>query len=156
MFTPLLYDHKFDIDDLIRALLDDRTPRHFLDTRSGALTDQPAPEAEDGHGFTLMPLPPGWLATLPDHDFYPRLPAEAKAELQTLLAQNPPLHALLPLVQGPTALGGWLRERAKEAAMQWLADNDLIPPSMRHIAGTPTRQTPAAPLSGPVRKVVLT
>jgi hypothetical protein len=139
MFSPHLFTHKFDIDDLIAAML--AGEGSYLETVTGKLSPTP-PQADEKHVFHIEPLPKSWLLGLETHDDYFRLTFEEQTELKQLIhssSSNPLilLSALLPLVRGPTTLGGWLRERVKEEALQWLADNNLIPPSMRHINGVP-------------------
>ncbi|HEX2859697.1 MAG TPA: hypothetical protein VHP58_05830 [Alphaproteobacteria bacterium] len=150
MFSPYLYDHKFDIDDLIAAQLAE-TPQH-LETRTGTLSAT-LPEVDDAHRFILPVLPVTWLAHLDAHDEYFRLPPAERAELGQLVKTTTILQSLLPLVFGPSTLGGWLRERLKEECLQWLADNNLIPPSMRHINGVPKAK--AAPAPANVKKVTI-
>ena len=150
MFSPYLYDHKFDIDDLIAARLG--SSALYLETRTGTL-GATLPEVDDAHRFIVPILPLEWLAGLETHDEYFRLQPPERAELERLVQATTQLQSLLPLVFGPSTLGGWLRERLKEECLQWLADNNLIPPSMRHINGVPKAK--AAPAPGNVKKVTI-
>ena len=98
------------------------------------------------HLFPLEPLPHGFmhsLATSPERRLLNADDQTVLADLLTTLTPTDlphhfPLHG---------RVGGWLRERVKDAALEWLDLHDLIPPSMRHI----NRRTDMA---GP-RKIVI-
>jgi hypothetical protein len=154
MFSPHLYDHKFDIDDLIAAMLGQGA--QYLETVTGQLSPTP-PQADSKHTFHLEPLPLAWLTELSTHDELYKLTAPEQAELTHLIQISQSLTALQPIVVGTTLFGGWLRERVKEEALQWLADNNLVPPSMRHINGVPrARPKPASDASPTaVKKVTI-
>lgn len=126
---PQLFQHQFDIDDLIGVLCGP-VPQ-WLNTTNGTLSAT-EPSVPSSHKFLLSPLPASFVAGL-----------ATSAELRLLEpADQATLQALLPSLTVPgliaqfkleTRLGGWLRERVKEAALEWLDTNNLIPPSMRHI-----------------------
>lgn len=147
MFSPHLYDHKFDIDDIIAAMLSGQG--QYLETRTGILSATP-PQVDAKHTFHLEPLPFTWLADIENHDEYSRLTPAEQADLTVLITTTSTLEQLKPTVFGGTLLGGWLRERVKEESLQWLADNNLIPPSMRHISGVPRAKPKTAPAEGPI------
>jgi hypothetical protein len=134
MFSPQLFTHKFDIDDIIAAMLQGQG--RYLETVTGQLSAMP-PQVDSKHTFHLDPLPLVWLADLSTHDEFFKLTGSEQAELTDIIQTTKDLEQLKPLIFGDTILGGWLRERVKEEALQWLADNNLIPPSMRHINGVP-------------------
>lgn len=141
MFTPHLYDHKFDIDDLIRALCGDDTNAVWqLDSRHGTLTptDQPQPDGSDSnHIHHLSPLPLTFMNELGSHPKRKNLSAEDTARLDTFLTTCTTMHQCLGFFEeGPA--GGWLRERIKEEALEWLDLRGMIPPSMRHAWKTET------------------
>ena len=113
--TPHLYRHRYDIDDVIARLC--AVAPSTLDT--GTAT------------FLLEPLPLSYLSEAPLHPSFAKLPPETQAEVRALVAATPSLSALPPRF-GTTAAADFLRERIKDAAMEWLDANDLIPPSMKH------------------------
>lgn len=128
MFSQYLFNHKYDIDDLIAALCAP-TPQ-WLNTEAGTWSAE-EPTSAPTHRFLLEPLPAAYLAEIAHSTEQTHLSETEKAEIQTILAgttvQQLPQH----FNEGRT--GGWLRERVKDAALEWLDGNDLIPPSMRHI-----------------------
>jgi len=139
-YTALLYDHKFDVDDVIFALCGDHHHgRWLLHTRNGTLTQEPADAPQninDGddhnHWHEILPLPKSFLAEMLKTPAYLRLTDAEKHEVSTLLTNVKHLAALPPLFEQGFA-GGWLRERVKDAALKWLDGRGLIPPSMKHV-----------------------
>lgn len=137
-YTSLLYDHKFDIDDVIFALCGDGThDRWFLGTRKGELfaaADMPTLNDGDdnGHWHEIFSLPNGYLDELKTHEKADLLEAADSARLQEILSSVTALHTL-PAHFNEDRVGGWLRERLKEEAMEWLDMRGLIPPSMKHV-----------------------
>lgn len=130
MFTPLLYDHKFDIDDIIGALCS--TQPCYLNTRSGIFENDTA-QPETTHLHRLEPLPASFITELTTHPKRSRLSEADNTALTTLLTTTLHAPALLPPYFEQGMLGGWLRERVKEVALEWLDMRNLIPPSMRHV-----------------------
>lgn len=153
MFTPHLYDHKFDIDDLIRALCADDAPGPLqLNSRTGELTAASAPDgSDDNHIHHISALPLTFLAELGSHGKRRNLSPEDTTRLDTFLTTCPNMHTCLSFFEeGPA--GGWLRERIKEEALEWLDVRGMIPPSMRH--AWKTENTPATTAtSGPLTNV---
>ena len=135
MWTPHLYDHKFDIDDIIRALCgDDHTGVWELCTTTGTLyPPQAHPRHPDGaanhHWHHVHPLPPYFLNQL--RAAQPPLVGVELARLQQFLTQATTLNSCLDFFESGAA-GGWLREQFKQQALLWLDTRGLIPPSMRH------------------------
>lgn len=132
---PQLYTHTFDIDDVIGALC--ATPPAgqvwVLDTLVGkvmACAAGAVPESK--HHFVLTPLPASYVAQLRSHDQRDALDPVALAELDDVLASAVDCADLAKHFEHGKA-GGWLRERVKEAALDWLDGHNLIPPSMRHV-----------------------
>jgi hypothetical protein len=113
--TPHLYRHRYDIDDVIARLCADIPS--VLDTGAGR--------------FPLEPLPVSYLAETPAHPSFAKLPPETQAAVRDLIANTQHLSDLLPQF-GATPAAEWLRERLKDAALEWLDASDLIPPSMKH------------------------
>lgn len=130
MFSNHLFTHRYDIDDIITALCGPQTV--WLETQGGTLSPTRPANAPQSHIFSLEPLPPVFLNELATSPELNRLTPEEQTELQTLL-QTLTISALGTQLHQPTRLSGWLRERLKEAALEWLDANNLIPPSMRHI-----------------------
>lgn len=126
---PQLFQHQFDIDDVIAALCGP-TPL-WLNTTNGALSPT-MPEVPSSHRFCLEPLPAGFLTQLTNSPELRLLSAPDQAVLQALLPTLT-LGTLPPHFNNGTRVGGWLRERVKDAALEWLDLHQLIPPSMRHI-----------------------
>lgn len=139
-YTALLYDHKFDVDDVLFALCGDtHQGRWLLHTRNGELVQEPAgaPQTikdgdDNNHWHEILPLPAGFTSEMLNTPAYTRLSDTEKAEVDTLLAGVKNLADLPPLFEKGYA-GGWLRERVKDAALKWLDSRGLIPPSMKHV-----------------------
>lgn len=129
MFSPHLFTHKYDIDTLLAALCGPQA--QWLNTQTGEISAA-EPAAPQTHRFLVEPLPASFIAGIAASPETQHLAAEEKTQLQTLLASLPG-PAQLPAQFENGRLGGWLRERVKEAALEWLDLHDLIPPSMRHI-----------------------
>ena len=125
-----LFSHTYDIDTIIHGLC--AAAPQWLETTHGTLLSACAPGT-----FQLDPLPASFLNELAHHSERRRLnPADTLALdtlLPTLTVQTLPAHF------ENARLGGWLRERVKEAALEWLDLHNLIPPSLKHI----NRQTAA-------------
>lgn len=147
MFSEHLFSHRYDVDDLIAALCG--TQPLWLNTQSGTFSAQRPQTAPDKNLFLLEPLPPVFLAELATHAEAANLDAEDRNRLAQLI-QTATVQKLAPQLNQPTRLAGWLRERLKEAALEWLDTNNLIPPSMRHI----NRKTAA--VGGTARSVAIT
>lgn len=140
-FTALLYDHKFDVDDIIFALCGDtHTGRWLLCTRNGELVqEQDGDETaniEDGddnnHWHVITPLPKSFIDDMRRTQAYTRLDDAEKDAIEEVLAQTDNL-ADLPDLFDQGFAGGWLRERIKDAALEWLDAKNMVPPSMRHV-----------------------
>ncbi len=147
MFSPQLFKHKYDIDDVLRALCgDDFNGKWFLNTKpkqddgeqgSGELipeaSDTTMPMQESEHLFLIEPLP------------FATMQVELKAHKNLSRLNNEQQQRVLSILNNATSMfdihqafsdgveGGWLRERIKEEAMDWLDERDMIPPSMRHV-----------------------
>lgn len=129
MFSEHLFTHKYDIDDIIAALCAS-TPS-WLETQTGALTPIQPVGIPPKQLFCIEPLPASFLkelATSPDTN---HLSADDIATVTHLLSTSTLQQLPQHFAQGRA--GGWLRERIKDAALEWLDVHDLIPPSMRHI-----------------------
>lgn len=129
---PKLFDHTYDIDDVIHAFLNDKHSTHWLNTENGTITQEKPTNTKADHLFQITPLPLSFLDTLKTHPKRNTLEEDELKALDIWLAQTKRLHTLIPLLAENRA-GGWLRERVKDATLDWLDLNNLIPPSMRHV-----------------------
>lgn len=129
MFSEFLFSHKYDIDDLIAALC--APSPLWLETQTGTLSPTEPTQVPSTNLFYLEPLPASYLQEIATSGDQNHLSDDDKTILTHILAtatiQTLPQH----FAQG--RIGGWLRERVKDAALEWLDLHDLIPPSMRHI-----------------------
>ncbi|MBI1362936.1 MAG: hypothetical protein GC134_03035 [Proteobacteria bacterium] len=158
----LLFDHKYDIDDILRALCgDDHDGRWLLCTRDGSLVEETdhteTATVQDGddrnHWHVITPLPVSFISELKTHDKRSKLTAEDVALLDDLLADVHYVYQLLPLFEEGLA-GGWVRERVKETALEWLDMKNLIPPSMRHVYDATAAANAPAAQSGMAIKII--
>ena len=124
---PQLFQHQFDIDDLIDVLCGPLPM--WLNTTNGTLHPARVEGVPASHQFLLEPLPMSFLATLHLNTEFARLDSVAQQQIEGLKTWE----AARIVLAEPSRAGGWLRERVKEAALEWLDMHDLIPPSMRHI-----------------------
>ena len=140
-FTALLYDHKFDVDDIIFALCgDNHTGRWLLNTRDGELIrekdDDDTTEIQDGddnnHWHVLTPLPLSFFRDIRKTQAYTRLDDAEKQAIEDLLKNVWNMADIPPHFDAGFA-GGWLRERVKDAALEWLDSKNMVPPSMKHV-----------------------
>ena len=126
-FTNKLYDHHFDIDDLLMAFCGKGIVT--LNTRTGAIEPQ---SAEDAHHFTIEPLPQSFVEEVKTSPKLSALNEEDKAGLFTFL-QSAKIQDFPTFFEENSFAAGWLRERVKDTILEWLDMNNLIPPSMRHV-----------------------
>lgn len=129
MFSPHLFTHVYDIDVVIAALCSKKN--QWLETQTGTLSESEPTNIPTSHRFPIEPLPQNFLTQLPHHPEASVLSEIEKSALHQLSTQSTIFS--LPQHFVESRLGGWLRERVKDAALEWLDVNDLIPPSMRHI-----------------------
>ncbi len=129
MFSPHLFTHKYDIDDILAALC--ATSPSWLNTQTGAITATEPSNTPQTHRFQIYPLPASYLQEIATSSDKLHLSEDDLATITYILGtttlQKLPQH----FAQGRA--GGWLRERVKDTALEWLDTHDLIPPSMRHI-----------------------
>ncbi|MFO0500109.1 MAG: hypothetical protein ACK5YK_00315 [Pseudomonadota bacterium] len=125
-----LYQHQYDIDTILAALCG--TAPVWLNTAEGTISSAEPTHIPSSHRFVLEPLPTTFIGSLSTSPERRLLNDSENAQLDALL-KTLTIAGLAPLLETPTRLGGWLRERVKEAALQWLDLHNLIPPSMRHI-----------------------
>ncbi|MFZ2587423.1 MAG: hypothetical protein WAZ18_04820 [Alphaproteobacteria bacterium] len=111
--TPHLFRHHYDIDTLIMALCTGTPAR--LETGAGS--------------FPVTPLPASFLDETLNHPNLASHPEATQTAVRDLSTQ--PLAALPDSFNTPA--GDWLRARVKDAALEWLDNHNLIPPSMRHV-----------------------
>ncbi len=149
-----LYDHKFDVDDIIHALCSagdaSFAGRFLLDTEEKELLQDTGVHAsvkegdKDGHIFEITPLPLESLKTeLTSHVMLQRLTEEDRQAVLTQIDTSTHI-ADFPALFEQEHTGGWLRERIKEKALEWLDARNLIPPSMDHVYDRDIYKTPPA------------
>jgi hypothetical protein len=129
LLSEHLFTHKYDIDDILAALCG--TAPCVLDTRTGTLSATAPADAPAKNIFPLEPLPESYLTEIAQSGERKHLSNDEQAILENWLQTATIATLSQHFSQGRT--GGWLRERIKEAALDWLDSHDLIPPSMRHI-----------------------
>lgn len=154
MFSDFLFDHKFDIDDLIRAFCgSDYNGQWWLNSRTGELLQYPEAEidqlklvdgSDHGHLNRIIPLPFSFVSELKKHEARRYLAAEDLAQLDTILHDSTETANFINHFEQGRA-GGWLRERVKEAVIEWLGHRDMIPPSMLHVQSDNIFAAPPSP-----------
>lgn len=142
MFTDKLYDHKFDIDDVLRALCgDDHTGRWLLNSRTKELV-QETPESatttwQDGddnnHVHIIEPLPVSYLHELRQSLKNAKLTDNERQHTATLLDTCTSMYDVYALFPQHERVGAWLREQIKKTALEWLDERQMVPPSMKHV-----------------------
>jgi hypothetical protein len=131
MFSEHLFTHKYDIDDIISSLCGNGPT--WLNTTNGEVSST-KPTGPESHIFAMEPLPALYLQEIKNSQEQTHLSEVEKTEIQAILATATIQQLPSYFEEGRT--GGWLRERIKDAALEWLDTHDLIPPSMRHINRT--------------------
>lgn len=134
MFSPHLFTHVYDIDTLIAAFCSDPEAGEWvLDTRDGRLVAPGTAEGEidPKHRFGFTPLPRTYHTTLFGTHAFTRSSPEQQEKIRVFVAAYPTLSDVLPELNNSFE-GGWVRERIKEAILDWMDPLELIPPSMRH------------------------
>lgn len=125
-FTDQLYDHHFDIDVILNALCAEKPT--YLNTKTGDLSES---EITGAHAFLIEPLPKSFVAELQTHPKLNQLAEQEHAALFSFLEKATLADFSAFFEEG--FAGGWVRERVKDVALEWLDLNGLIPPSMRHV-----------------------
>lgn len=125
-FTDQLYDHTFDIDQILTALCGCEPV--YLNTQTGKIQTD---EILGKYGFLLEPLPHSFVDELKTHPKLNQLAESEHSALQSFLSNGK--LADFPAFFEVSFAGGWVRERVKDVALEWLDLNGLIPPSMRHV-----------------------
>lgn len=149
---PQLFTHTYDIDALLRALCSPLPPDRLwaVDSRAGTVEDVAREGFADGsHLFGLEPLPASYMDTLKTHPKLDKLGGDDRALLLGWLEGAAGMGDLVGHFDA-TPAGGWLRERVKETALDWLDARGMIPPSMRHVKALSPSFVPP-----PVRKVTI-
>lgn len=147
MFSSHLFKHKYDIDDVLRALCgDDFNGRWFLNTKpkqdngeqgAGELIPEAAdaPEKIQASEFMIEVEPLPFKAIqeeLTTHKELTRLDDNQKEQVLRTIKEASSMFDIHQAFSTGFE-GGWLRERIKEEAMDWLDERDMVPPSMRHV-----------------------
>ncbi|PIZ30392.1 MAG: hypothetical protein COY40_04770 [Alphaproteobacteria bacterium CG_4_10_14_0_8_um_filter_53_9] len=141
---PHLFNHIYDIDALILPFASGKEGTFTLITTEGIVVEPGAemPEAPATHTFSFTALPDHFMKDLASHPALLRQPEETQAALLLFMQENPTLPECVPFF-GETYEGDFVRERVKEGVLEWLIDNNILPPSMRHVL-------PKAPTRAPV------
>lgn len=129
-FTDQLYDHTFDIDVILDAFCGKNNK--YLNTQTGHVSGE---GIEGTHCFLLEPLPESFVDEIKTHPKRNALAPEGVKALDDFLAAASVRD--FPAFFNADFAGGWLRERVKDVALEWLDMNELIPPSMRHVREQP-------------------
>lgn len=138
-FTDALYDHHFDIDQILTAFCAETSC--WLNSRTGQITPK-KPDEPEKFTHKIEPLPMSFIeeiSLLAKRAHLHEKDAEAlgsfikHAEIQDL-----------PAFFDEGFAGGFVRESVKNVALEWLDEERLIPPSMRHVR-------PARDVTGPVK-----
>tara|TARA_R110000868_G_scaffold189695_1_gene432899 strand:- start:85132 stop:85617 length:486 start_codon:yes stop_codon:yes gene_type:complete len=137
MFTDKLFDHKYDIDDLITAFCaGSNSEKWRLNTRTGEIKPININEiVEDGsdnnHVHIIESLPISFLNELTCNAKFNKLPDETKDEVKEIIASVSTISELAPYFESGDA-GSYIVKAVKGACLDWLDMRNLIPPSMRH------------------------
>lgn len=152
MFSDKLFDHKYDIDDLINAFCaSDKGGRFILNSRDGSILHEKDSEIETsiytdgddkGHIREIIPLPKIFVDEIRNNPELKRQSADVQASIQNSLNGVEYPHQLPATFE--QTYGGWIRERVKDACLEWLEMHNMIPPSMRHVVdiSTPEKVVP--------------
>tara|TARA_B100000614_G_scaffold250556_1_gene260746 strand:- start:599 stop:1066 length:468 start_codon:yes stop_codon:yes gene_type:complete len=134
MFTEKLFNHTYDIDELIRAFCDSSAPAWQLDTSDGSLTPLKSTgiDTSPKHIFEIAPLPESFTEELKINLNKDMQVSDIKLEIKDRIDGLTTL-ADLPHTFENDRAGGWLREQVKTVVLEWLDMHNLIPPSMRHV-----------------------
>lgn len=142
MFTDKLYDHKFDVDDIIKAFCGKETQgKWILDSRHAEVlcVDETnalyqAKDGDDnGHIHIITPLPLTFLNEMKTHYTLDNMQAADKQRVLNQFETMTCMSELTEFMYNNGYAGGWVRERIKEAVLEWLDMWEMIPPSMRHV-----------------------
>ena len=96
MFSPFLFDHKYDVDDIITALCGNHhSGRWLLNTREGELRQEKAEEKtniqdgdDENHWHEITPLSTAYISELRTHEKFSLVTDEDKAEILSLLEKR--------------------------------------------------------------------
>lgn len=146
MFTDKLYDHKFDIDDIILALCgNNHNGRWLLNTYTGELiaeeqnaeTSSISDGDENNHWHVIEALPNSFINEMLTCAEYRRLEETEQSDISSLLTNVEECHKLPSLFTAELA-GGWIREQVKKCAIEWIDMRGILPPSMKHVTDIPS------------------
>lgn len=131
MESPHLFSHSYDIDTIILALCG--TTPQWLETATGTLSNEEPAHIPASKRFLIVPLPTSFLNEL-------KTDAAEDTQSTEILNLIPQSTSQLPAHFSHGRPGAWLRERVKDAALEWLDMHNLIPPSMRHTSRKSTQK----------------
>ena len=137
MFSDKLFDHKYDIDELIEAFCSGHISSVWvLNTRNAEITPLPSnDDVEDGgdnnHIHIIESLPPSFMDELTQNYKFSKLGEETQKEVVSIINNCTNVHDLLKHAYDNDA-GSYIIKTLKAACLDWLDMRNLIPPSMRH------------------------
>ncbi|MFT7434096.1 MAG: hypothetical protein ACI9TY_001742 [Alphaproteobacteria bacterium] len=137
MFSDKLFDHKYDIDQLLAAFCGDaQSDLWCLNTRNGeitAITD--ANDIVDGsdknHLHIIESLPLSFLNELIYNAKFKKLSPDTQDAVKSIIKSVSSVQGLIEYFDDDDA-GSYLVKTVKGACLDWLDMRNLIPPSMRH------------------------
>lgn len=137
MFSEKLFDHKYDIDELILAFCSGhKHSKWVLNTRSGLIAPLDLKtEVEDGsdkgHVHIIESLPKSFLKELTMNNRFKQLDDKTKKEVLSIIDSCNNTFDLIQYFHEGQA-GSYIVKTLKAACLDWLDMRNLIPPSMRH------------------------
>lgn len=137
MFSDKLFDHKYDIDELILAFCSGHiSSKWVLNTRIGEISkldnSQNLKEGDDkGHIHFIESLPLSFLLELKLNYKFKKLAPETQVHVEEILSKCETVHDLTNYFFEDEA-GSYIVKSIKAACLDWLDMRNLIPPSMRH------------------------
>jgi hypothetical protein len=137
MFSDKLFDHKYDIDELILAFCSGHvSSKWILNTRMGEICEfdafQNLNDGDDGgHIHIIESLPISFLEELRKNYKFKKLEPEIQVKVQEIISNCKTVHNLTDYFFEDEA-GSYIVKSLKAACLDWLDMRNLIPPSMRH------------------------
>lgn len=135
MFSDKLFDHKYDIDDLITAFCGSSKSKLWcLNTRNGDISpifNNIEDMSDNNHIHIIESLPISFLNELTCNAKFKKLPTEIQADVQQIITSITDVSDLTEHFESGDA-GSYIIKTVKGACLDWLDMRNLIPPSMRH------------------------
>ena len=137
MFSDKLFDHKYDIDELMLAFCSGHVgDKWVLNTRDGVISkwdeNSSVCDGDDkGHIHIIESLPKSFLDELTMNHRFKQLDAQTREEVLSIINNSQTVHDLINHFHDGQA-GSYIVKTLKAACLDWLDMRNLIPPSMRH------------------------